>query len=361
MRHAKINILLLSVMIACSAHEKQEASDFEEYVRSETNVFLSTETSDFVGTPTRIKAFSGGLYYSDSGFQKITKVDRDGNQLLSFGSQGQGPGEFESLTGFWVFDDDYLVYDYNGFKFITYDHQGNLVSERAVSKNPVNPDGFPPGIPITVQAISPHELLIPSRGRDESLFAIADIKADTLQLVGKAIGKHVESFDDENVERAFSAGEIPDIFMNMVLLGSSPSGIYSFQQTTGILEKYSYSGDLVWEKNLKIPEQEGLFHQIARVNQNAAKNNEPTRLFNYAIAMSAHEEGVAMLLNMPEEHPVTAAWVSNDGGHLSVVVFHGLKQEEIGTMSSFSVSPNDKRAYFLNILDGIIHETEWPV
>lgn len=64
--------------------------------------------------------------------------------MLWFGSHGRGLGEFESLAGFWVFDDKYLVYDYNGFKFITYDTQGNLVSERLIDANPVNPDGFPP-------------------------------------------------------------------------------------------------------------------------------------------------------------------------------------------------------------------------
>lgn len=91
----------------------------------------------------------------------------------------------------------------------------------------------------------------------------------------------MESFNSEEVQQAFSNGEIPDIFLNSVVLGSSSSGIYSFQQTTGILEKYSYSGDLFWEKSLKIPAQGDLFDRIAQKNQ----NNELPLLFNYAKAV----------------------------------------------------------------------------
>ncbi|MEX2362016.1 MAG: hypothetical protein WD597_00280, partial [Balneolaceae bacterium] len=269
--------------------------------------------------------------------------------------------EFESPTVFWVFDDNYLVYDYNGFKFITYDHQGELVEEKVVSNNPINPDGFPPNIPITVAAISPDELLIPSRGRDGSLFAIADIKTGDLKYAGNAIGEHVESFDSEEVDQAFSKGEIPAIFINMVALAGSSSGIYSFQQTTGILEKYSRSGDPGWEKNLVIPEQHDLFDRVARKNRSLDRNTESHHLFNYAKAIDASEEGVAVMLNMPEEYPVTVAWVPKEGDRMDVVTIEGLDQEEIGFLGSFSVSPSDSKIYFLNIRQGLIYEADWPV
>lgn len=361
MRYLKPYLLLFAVIIACSRQDGQEVATFDTYTVNGTAVFLSTETSDFIGSPTRIKAYKGGIYVSDDAFKRIYKIDKEGHKLLSFGKHGRGPGEFDLPTGFWIFDDVYLVYDYNGFKFITYDTLGNLISERVIKANPVNPDGFPPNIPLTTHAISPYELLIPSRGRNGSLFAIANIETGKLRFLGKAIGKHVESYNYEEVQQAFSNGEIPDIFLNSVVLGSSSSGIYSFQQTTGKLDKYSYSGDLLWEKNLKIPAQNDLFDQIVRKNQERDKNNEPPHLFNYAKAVDAHENGIAVLLNMPEEYPVTVAWVSNDGIRMDVVTYRGLDQEKLGYLSSFSVSPSDKRAYFLNSQDGIIFEAEWPL
>ncbi len=354
-------LLLLPVIATCSRQDGNETAAFKEHIVNKTEVFISTETSDFVGAPTRIKACNGGLCFSDHGFQRITKVDREGNRLLSFGRQGRGPGEFDSITGFWIFDDNYMVYDYNGLKFIMFDTEGNLVSEKAAPKNPVNPDGFPPQIPVTVHASSQHELLIPSRGRNGSLFALADVKTDELQYMGSAIGKHVESYDSENVRRSFLGGEIPDIFVNAVVLASSSSGIYSFQQTTGVLEKYSYSGDLLWKKDLKIPAQSDLFDQIASHNRQSKNNSESTRLFYYARAIDAHEKGVAVLLNMPEGDPVTMAWVPDDGASLDVVTFRGLDQEKTGYQGSFSVSPLDKRIYFLYSREGLIYEAEWPV
>lgn len=360
MENLKIYILLLLLIIACSPQDEQEVPAFNEYSVSESSIFLSPKTSDFIGRPTLIKAYDGGLYFTDEGFYRITKVDSDGNLLLSFGQKGQGPGELESIAGFWVFDNEYLVYDYNGFKFISYDYQGDLIDEKVVEENPVNP-GFPPNIPITVHAISSHELLIPSGGRNGSLFAITNIETEEMRFAGKSIGKHIGSYNHEEVQEAYSKGEIPDVNMNLVILESSFSKIYSFQQTTGILEKFSNSGELIWEKNLKVPAQDNLFDQISRKNQDASKRGEPTQLFAYAKAMDANENGVAVLLNMTKGEPVTVAWVPDDGSRLDVITFPGLEQEELGFMGSLSVSDDDSRAYFLNVQDGIIYEAEWPI
>lgn len=347
-------------MIACSTQDEQQTVNFNEYSISESSIFLSARTSEFIGRPTHIQATSDGVYIIDNGFHRVIKVGTKGNQQFSFGSQGQGPGEFESLTKFWVFDNEYFVYDYNGFKFITYDHQGNLIEEKIVEENPVNP-GFPPNIPITVHAISLHELLIPSGGRNGSLFAITNIETEEMRFVGKSIGKHVGSYNQEKVQEAYSKGEIPAIFLNFVFLESSSSGIYSFQQTTGILEKYSHSGDLIWEKNLKIPVLNDLFDRISRENPERISRGEYPRLFIYAKTMNANENGVAVLLNTPEGNPVTVAWVPDDGSRLDVITFPGLDQEEFGFLGSFSVSVADGRAYFLNVQDGIIYKAEWPI
>jgi len=360
MQFLKLYFLLFFISIACSPKDSRETTVHEEYTVAETAEFLSAETDDFVGRPIRIKAYHNGLYFSDEGYHRIAKVDSEGNKLFSFGSHGRGPGEFESLAGFWTFDDEYLVYDYNGFKFITYDQEGRLVEEAVVEKNPVNPDGFPANIPITVHAISTYELLIPSRGRNGSLFAIADIKTGNLEFAGKAVGEHVESYDSDEVQRAYSNGEIPAIFVNMVAMASSSSAIYSFQQTTGMLEKYSHSGELIWDKHLNIPAQAELFERISEYNRQSDQGNEPYHFFNYAWSLAANEKVVAVLLNMPEDLPVTVAWIPADGSELHMVAFPGLSREVFRFFGTFSVSPDKSRFYFLNIPDGIIYEAEWP-
>ncbi|MFO8029768.1 MAG: hypothetical protein R6U28_07890 [Cyclonatronaceae bacterium] len=354
------HLLLIFAVIACSNEEKQEDSVFDYHHVHESAVFISSETTEFAGSPVRINATEGALFFSDHAYNRVTKVGRDGEKLFSFGSTGVGPGEFQSLAGFWVFDDYYLLYDYNGFKFIAYDRKGNAIGDIMVDSDLAYPDGFPLRIPITVEAINSHQLLIPSGGKDGSLFVIADIEADTMQFFGRAIGEHVGSYDFAKVQQAFSAGEIPEVFVNSVFLGSSGSGIYSFQQTTAILEKFDDQGEMIWSKKLKIPAQEGMFDSIARENRERVKLNEVPQLFYYARSLDVHDEGVAILLKTPSDHPLTVAWGSSDGSQFEVVEYHGIENEEIGNFGSFSVSPADSRAYFLNAQDGKIYEAVWP-
>ena len=362
MQFLKLILLTIMVVAACSKQEKQKESVFEKYEVHESTVFLSPEIADFVGMPVHIKAETGALYFTDNSFDRVTKVDLNGQKLFSFGSEGRGPGEFQSLSGFWKFEDRYLIYDYNGFKFITYDFQGDPVSDIAVDVNPVNPDGFPPNIPLTVEAISPHLLLIPSRGRNNSLFAIADIKNDHLSFLGSAVGDFVENYNRDEIRQSHLRGEIPEIFVNFMMLSHSSNGIYAFQQTTGILEKYSHSGELIWEVNIKHPVQEGMFSHFADENRESVRSGEPAlRLYKYAKAMDANEEGVAVLLNTLENNKATVIWVSDDGETLAEITYQGINNELIGRFNSFTFSPEDSRAWFLNQQYGEIYSADWPL
>lgn len=350
---------VLLLMVSCSSKETADEVNIVEHSVTEMNVLAAAVEYSFVGRPTRIIATGRGLYFSDHGFQQITRLNGDGEQEFSFGSQGQGPGEFNAPSRFWVFEDRYLVYDYNSFKFIEYDHKGEVVEENIVEKNPVNPDGFPPNIPLTVHATSADELLIPSRGRSGSLFAKTNFKTGDLQFIGEALGKHADYDDD--VDRAFASGEIPPVFINMVSLGHSSTGIYSFQQTTGMLEKYSHAGELLWNRQLNIPAQTDLFDQISMRNKNIDTQEESYQLFHYAWDMSVNEEGVAILLNMPEEEPITVAWLPEDGEQIQLISYADLGREVLSHFGSFSISPDNTRIYFLNSQEGIIYEADWPV
>lgn len=353
-------ILCVGGILACCAPENEgKEAGYREHSVEDVRMLINAEESPIVGRPTRIIATGRGLYFSDHGFQQITRLNGDGEQEFSFGSQGQGPGEFNAPSRFWVFEDRYLVYDYNSFKFIEYDHQGEVVEEKIVEKNPVNPDGFPPSIPLTVHATSADELLIPSRGRSGSLFAKANIKTGDQQFIGEAVGNHADYDDD--IDRAFASGEIPPVFINMVSLGHSSTGIYSFQQTAGILEKYSHVGELLWNRQLNIPEQANLFDQISTRNQNIDTQEESYQLFHYAWDMSVNEEGVAILLNMPEEEPITVAWLPEDGEQIQLISYADLGREVLRFFGSFSISPDNTQIYFLNSQEGIIYEADWPV
>ncbi|MEX0660929.1 MAG: 6-bladed beta-propeller [Balneolaceae bacterium] len=347
------------LLFGCKAESDVKKTAFTEYIVKNTQVFLSAEETPLLGRPTAIKAVSDGLFIVDVGHYQVTKVDKEGNQLLSFGDHGRGPAEFQTITGFWPFKNEYLMYDYNSFKFLTFDKSGKLIDEEVLNENPVNP-GSEFSIPITLDALSSDKLLIPSGGRNGSLFAIADRNSGDVSYFGKAVGESVQEYNNPEVMQAYSRGEIPDILLNMVMLSSSSNGIYSFQQTTGVLEKYTHAGEQAWEMELNISEQRNLFDQIAEHNKEGGSDNG-RRMFIYARAIDALEEGVALLLNMPEDNPVTVAWIPEDGSRIDLIKIEGLNMDVQGFMEGFTVSPGDQRAYYLERSIGTIYEIDWPL
>jgi hypothetical protein len=290
----------------------------------------------------------------------IHKVDREGDLLMSFGSRGQGPGEYQSIAGFWLQENGYLIYDYNSFKFITYNSDGEVTDEAILRENPVNPNSRR-AIPITVKALPTGKLLIPTGGNKSSLFAIADLNGDETVFAGDALAPFVSQYNSDDVRESNSKGEVPDIFKNLVMLGSSADAIYSLQQTTGMIEKFSHSGERIWQMNLNIPGQSELMDQIAQHNMEAVKNDEPTQLFIHAHAIAATDQGVAMLLRMPKNHSATIAWVPTDGSGVDIITVESSDVSPRGFMGMFALSAEDQTAYYLERETGTVFQFEWPL
>lgn len=348
------------LLFGCEAESDVEKMDITEHIVKNPQVFLSAEDTPFLGRPTSIKAVSDGLFFVDVGHYQITKVDKEGNHLLSFGNYGRGPGELQSIAGFWPFKNEYLVYDYTSFKFLTFDNHGKLIDEEVLNENPINPDSeF--SIPITLDALSSDKLIIPSGGRNGSLFAIADRNSGEVSYFGKAVGEFVQVYNNQEVMQAYSKGEIPDIMLNLVILSSSTNAIYSLQQVTGVLEKFIHSGEQVWELELNIPGQEELIEHIAQHNIEAGRSNGRRQRFIHARAMDANEEGVAILLNLPDDQPLTIAWVPADGNTIDLIEIEGISLDFSGSMVGFTVSPDGRHAYYLEPNIGTIYKIEWPL
>lgn len=362
--YGKIGILLICIgclLSSCETDKNVEETVLSVHQVNTTRAFLSLEDTPFLGRPTDVKSVSDGLFIVDEGHKQITKVDKDGKLVLSFGKRGRGPGEFQSIAGFWPFESEYLVYDYNSFKFLTFNDRGKLIEEETLQQNPVNPDSeF--SIPITLDAVSAEILLIPTGGREGSLFAIADRSNGALTYAGSAVGDGNlnQEYDYKEVMQTYSRGEIPANFLNLVMLSSSDKEIYSLHQTTGLLEKYTHQGDRVWQKELNIPDQRDLFDQIARHNMRMGPDGI-RKLFIYARAMDATKEGVFLLLNLPEGHPLTIAWISNDGHTIHLVEAEGLTMTPHGFMEGFTVSPEGDHVYYLERSSGTIYQFDWPI
>lgn len=360
---SKILLIICSVgclLPGCVAENGVEESILREYSVNSVRVFLNVQDTPFIGIPTNIKAITDGVIIADTGQHHIIKVDNDGEKILKFGNRGPGPGEFQSIAGLWPLEDEYLVYDYNSFKFLTFDQNGNLIDEKVFSENPAI-SGSELAIPITLDVISSDIVLIPTGGRLNSLFAITNLASGDIKYAGSPVNEFTGSYNYREAWEDYSRGKIPGSMLNLVMLGSNSEAIYSFQQTTGVLEKYTYEGEQIWEIELKIPAQRELFEQIARNNVEIGLRNEPRQMFIYSRAMVVRDEGVALLLNMPDGYPLTVAWIPGDGSRIELVIVEGLTISRLGFTEGFTVSHDYQFAWYVNRKNGTIYQFDWPL
>ncbi|MDZ7680982.1 MAG: 6-bladed beta-propeller [Fodinibius sp.] len=318
------------------------------------SLFLNSDTAR-IAVPTLIKPVSNGLLTYDAGKHQVTKLNNEGHHVFSFGSKGRGPGEFQSVGGFWKFDNSFLVYDINGKKLSSYDLRGNHIKD-----NPLNFVEFPGG-PVGIEAISPQKFIMPAAGKQGKLLRLIDIQSEQVQYFGKAVSEeYVPTQSSEDVRRAILAGNIPAMYKNKVMLGSNKTGIFSFQQATAVLEKYSHSGELLWSKNLKVPAIDGLFEQILAENKERIDQDEFLLSFSYSAGLSTNEKGAAILLNVSNDQPTTVVWVPNDGHKITVVRFMDvMESSELGL--NFSVGYHGNDVFFVNFQRGKIYKAEWPI
>jgi len=125
------------LFVACSGSQSSE--DASQITRNEKGQILTptqrTWAKDKIGKelslqpnitdtllqPMSIERFGQRLYVSDFSDMKIKKFSSDGEYLGSFGKEGRGPGEFQSIMDFDVRHDTLFVIDQRRRKFMLFD------------------------------------------------------------------------------------------------------------------------------------------------------------------------------------------------------------------------------------------------
>lgn len=344
--------IILALIAGCTSRENIDHIPLEEKQVSQMSLLVPDDSSQEVRAPSEIKAVSDGLLVYDYGLEKIYKLDSEGNERLSFGSRGRGPGEFLDIFGLWEFNEGYWIFDYSSAKFIEYDRKGNWLED-----HPITFEGFPDS-PTRVEVINPQQFVIGSGGKDGSLFTLVDMEKQEIRHFGESVGEYA-GYNSREARKAILSGSIPAGRQNEVLLGSNNSGIFSLQLTTAVLEKYSHDGELIWQQSIKIPAIEDLFDRLFEENRRRINRDDFLLEFIYARRMTANEDGVAILLNTLADQPVTVVWVPNDGQQVTAVTFPELDYDLQGL--TFTISTDGSYIFFSDALDGELYRAEWPV
>lgn len=356
-------ILTLFVTVSCSVDKDPKPLLFDEHVISEVSTLFDAEESTEFQSPVSILAVEGGSLLFDGGAHQFAKMSDNWTRLFTFGADGRGPGEFQQVNRAWENKEGFLIYDRPNAKFVQFDRQGQWIEDRTFDPSSFNLDFL--SQPSLFEVIEPHLLAIPTYGYDGSLAVLLDPISGSTTYLGEASGDYSPlsmTYERSETIQDVQSGIIPAHIQNSVFLKSNQSGLFIYQITTAILEKYSLSGELLWSKNVRFPAQQDLMDHMFAVNSDRLSRGlymDPNYIFNYVISMATTEEGVAFQLNLTDENAVAVAWVSNDGDDISIVHYEGMEHRP----TQIAVQSDVENPYilFLNFFEGQIHRADWPL
>jgi hypothetical protein len=339
---------LLVFAISCTTDTKQTATIEERYF-SDSNPFVNADSHSQIGQPAYIHATEEGVLVYDYLAQTVFNFDDTGIEQSQFGREGDGPGEFRYIAEIWDFEDRYTIYDRNGGKLIHFSKEGALLSE-----NVLDMDSFT----LTMTAISPHELYVPTNGENGTLLRYIDRENGVKESFGTAISQSTDEFDFDRSQQSIAAGNIPPNMINRVLLSSNSTGVFVFQQATAILQKYNHSRELEWEVDLNISATEGIFDRFLEINQSFIERGMRNMyMLQFASQLKSADDGVFVLLNTVEDKPVTVVWASNDG-KLIIAAYDDNSQDVRPDLLTTSL--DGSIIYLGTRMDGEIRKLTWP-
>lgn len=350
-RHVFPLCFLIFLLIGCSTTSDDESIPIVTIVSDTVQSFITPQTNQNLVTPLGLLSHKDQLVVYDSGSVAMFVFDSDGNQLFKFGRSGEGPGEFRFIPEFWGFEDNYILFNPSSAKIIQYDTDGNYISESSIEAS---------NLSYYMAAKSPHQFYIPTAGHQNALFEFVDLEDESAGfMIGTPVAPPSDGYDMQQVQEQVLAGQIPEMMRNQIILSSNNSGVYSFQQSNVLLQKFTHSGELEWELDLGIPATEGVYEQFLETNKAIAdRGQEMVSMLQYAAKIDTTDNGVALLLNTVDSNPVTVLWIPNDGSEIQEVQFPGLESAE-SRPRSFTISEEESTIYFGGTMEGIVYNSEW--
>jgi len=339
--------LLCIILSGCSGSHSEYNLGFKRYSIIEADLIIDAKSDKEIAFPSFVRTSTDFFLIYDGQMGKIHKFNYEGEKMMSFGNKGRGPGEFQSITNYWITDDGYLFYDYNAAKFVHYDYKGLFVCEKQIEKEYLTPG---------IARLSDNKFVLPANGENGALLKVVDYRTGDVVYLGKG-------HDDAGVPNSSTirylikqTNKIPEFMYNKITVDAIGSYIYSVQNVTGNLQKYSVDDGLIWEINIKIPSQEVL---IDKYKDELFGQNRYLPDLRYIDGIHATDQGVAILLNIPENEPVTIVWTTSDGKQNYIVEYPTIETPK-NFLPRFRIASEVGSVIFVNSLDGEVLKAEWP-
>jgi|GEM_PF-1766565 len=342
-------LLLLSILIPFmfSCGSTADENGFTEITIDEANLFTSAETDDNIANPSTIRVADNQVYLYDFGLQKIHHYATNGNRIRMFGEQGQGPGEFQGLAGFWVFDNEIAAFDQRGAKLLYYSRDGRFLNEEAIDQ-----ENFAPGFTMT----GPGQLIIPLNGRDGKLAKYKDITGGQSFAFGDA-EIEASDFDPGAISQSLERGNLPSYMLGRISVAAGDDRIFLFHIATGKLQAFDKEGTLQAEIVLDLPVMEKIKEEFFEQSRTALEQGFFI-LFSYINSIKATDNGVALLLNAPIDYPVTVLTLDKSLQNQTAFYYDF---EILGRVQTIDIDEANNTIYFVNMGTSEVFRAPWGV
>jgi len=284
---------------------------------------------------------NGNIAVADGQIKKITIVTSDGDSVAQFGKEGRGPAEFIYPGNLTVASGLLNIVDANQFKVLEFDLDGNFVDSYGYESKAMGG---------AIALSDDREFFTGANGENEKLIKWSKADADTSLLFGEAKISLIEDMDMEASRNDIANGRVPDYFKNNVTLIAGTDHLYAFLSSFSELRKYTMSGELVWQKQVPLPDNDGIQKGIA----DAAKNMPNALPFvNYAASIKLYNDNLFILGGKARDKPQHITEIDPNG---NIVRFIQLASPDFYFMD-FVMDRQNELIYLSDMQSGLVYKT----
>lgn len=333
-------LVLMIISIGCTEKETIEQTE-PELIRIDTLTQFMDFDSHGISRPGALALMdNGNLAVVDGQIKKITIVTSEGDSIAQFGKEGRGPAEFLSPGQIKITSDLIHVVDISQFKVLEFDHSGNFIEGYAYETK-----AFDRNIAIDED----RTYYSGAAGEDNKLVKWMDTKTDSSFLFGEAKISEVEDMDIEASRNDIINGRVPDYFKNNVNVILGDDHVFTFLDSYSELRKYDKSGNLIWKKELALPDNEQLENDIIEAAKNVP-NNLP--FLRYTLDIRVIGSDIFLLGSKPREAAQHLTKVNKDG---VITAFYQMPSDE-SYFTSFTIHPANNTIYLSDIMNGVVYK-----
>ncbi|TVR26785.1 MAG: hypothetical protein EA390_14415 [Balneolaceae bacterium] len=297
-----ICMILFQLIVNSCASDSGKIDTVAEIIKLDEPIILIHYEDKHLASPMLLKTTSWDhLLVYDSRLGVVKAFDGEGKLRAEFGERGQGPGEYQRVGNFALFDDNVYLIDDFGFAIhkFHYDSNGNYNYQDSFTYDPAGMLQFPPLPPmpapdltyvenlfaantLSVPYMAGHNiLLVPSILNEKWLYDLTHLDGSFQGGIGKLANQGIPELNYEKMRSAVSQREIPELFYKTafpVTDKKNPEELFLVSYTASNISKINLSQNKdIWKTDVS---------GLSEIN--AIKNN----YFKTAVAITNQADAI---------------------------------------------------------------------